>query len=172
MTKTTEANVILLVEDNLTDVELTMHVLRKEKLADVVKVVRDGAEALEFLFGNDAEGHTNPLPKLILLDLKLPKVNGLEVLARIKADPRTKTVPVVVLTSSSEHWDLVIGYELGANSYVVKPVAFADFEVALRQLAFYWLRINEESPQRDVDASGKVPSEPAKPSSGRKGHAA
>jgi len=168
----TEANVMLLVEDNLTDVELTMHVLRKQKLADVVKVVRDGAEALEFLFGNDAEGHPNPLPELILLDLKLPKVNGLEVLARIKTDPRTKTVPVVVLTSSSEHWDLIASYELGANSYVVKPVAFAEFEAVLRQLALYWLRINEEAPQRDVEASGEAPSKPAKPGSSRKGHAA
>jgi two-component system, response regulator len=143
----TENNVVLLVEDNLTDVELTLHVLRKRQLADVIKVVRDGAEALDYLFGEDAEGQPNPLPKLILLDLKLPKVNGLEVLAKIKGDPRTKTVPVVVLTSSFEDLDLSTSYELGVNSYVVQPVEFADFADALRQVALYWLKLNENSPQ-------------------------
>jgi two-component system response regulator len=145
----TENNVLLLVEDNVTDVELTMHVLRKRQLANVIniKVVRDGAEALDYLFGEDAAGQPNPLPKLILLDLKLPKVNGLEVLAKIKADPRTKTVPVVVLTSSSEELDLSTSYELGVNSYIVKPVEFANFADALRQVASYWLKLNENSPQ-------------------------
>ena len=168
----TENNVMLLVEDNLTDVELTLHALRKQKLANVVKVVRDGAEALEFLFGKDAGGHLNPLPRLILLDLKLPKVNGLEVLATIKADPRTKTVPVVVLTSSREDMDLIASYELGANSYIVKPVAFAEFEGALRQLALYWLRFNEEPPQCDAEGSGEDRPESENPHTRGKGHAA
>ena len=150
----TQANVILLVEDSVTDAELALHVLRKQRLADVARVSRDGAEALEFLFGIVAGGHPNPLPKLVLLDLKLPRVNGLEVLARIKADPRTKTIPVVVLTSSREDQDLIASYELGANSYVVKPVDFAEFEEALRQVAQYWLTRNEQLPHCEEEGPG------------------
>jgi CheY-like chemotaxis protein len=136
---------LLLVEDNPSDIELTLHVLKKHKLANRIKVVRDGAEALEFLFDheNGASRHPENVPKVILLDLKLPKVNGLEVLGRLKADPRTKRVPVVVLTSSREDRDLFVCYELGVNSYIVKPVDFAQFTEAVRQLGLYWLLFNE-----------------------------
>lgn len=131
---------LLLVEDNPNDVELTLHVFRKHRLANNVKVVRDGAEALEFLFGDAFYD----LPQLILLDLKLPKINGLEVLAKLKSDSRTKRVPVVVLTSSREERDLFMCYELGVNSYIVKPVDFAQFTEAIRQLGLYWLVLNEK----------------------------
>ena len=130
---------LLLVEDNPNDVELTLHVFKKYNLANTVKVARDGAEALEFLFG---EGFDH-LPKLILLDLKLPKVSGLEVLGKLKSDSRTKRIPVVVLTSSREDRDLFLCYELGVNSYIVKPVDFAQFSEAIRQLGLYWLVLNE-----------------------------
>ncbi len=130
---------LLLVEDNPHDVELTLHVFKKYNLLNSVKVARDGAEALAFLFGADADA----LPKLILLDLKLPKVNGLEVLGKIKSDSRTTTVPVVVLTSSREDRDLFLCYELGVNSYIVKPVDFAQFTESIRQLGLYWLVLNE-----------------------------
>lgn len=128
---------ILLVEDNPADVELTLHVLKKNNLANSIKVARDGAEALEFIFGAD-----NP-PRVILLDLKLPKVDGLEVLAKIKADPRAKRIPVVVLTSSREDRDLFLSYELGVNSYIVKPVDFTQFTESVRQLGLYWLMMNQ-----------------------------
>jgi two-component system response regulator len=136
---------LLLVEDNPNDVELTLHVLQKHKLANHIKVVRDGEEALAFLFGADvgAPSRSENIPKLILLDLKLPKVNGHEVLAKIKADPRTKLIPVVVLTSSREERDLFLSYELGVNSYIVKPVDFTQFAEAIRQLGLYWLLLNE-----------------------------
>lgn len=130
---------LLLVEDNPNDVELTLRVFRKYNVANCIKVVRDGAEALDFLFGAD----TNHLPRVILLDLKLPKVDGLEVLGKIKSDPRTKTVPVVVLTSSREDRDLFLCYELGVNSYIVKPVDFTQFTDSIRQLGIYWLLLNE-----------------------------
>jgi len=130
---------LLLVEDNPNDVELTLHVFRKYKVANSIKVVRDGAEALALL----CEGGLNVLPKLILLDLKLPKVNGLEVLGKLKSDPRTKQVPIVVLTSSREDRDLYMCYELGVNSYIVKPVDFSQFTESIRQLGFYWLMLNE-----------------------------
>jgi two-component system, response regulator len=130
---------LLLVEDNPSDEELTLHVLRKHNLANRIKVVRDGAEALEFVFG---EGAQKP-PKLILLDLKLPKLNGLELLSRIRSDDRTKRIPVVVLTSSREESDLYTSYELGVNSYIVKPVDFEQFAEAVRQLGLYWLLLNE-----------------------------
>ena len=132
---------LLLVEDNPNDVELTLHVLKKHKLANDIQVVRDGEEALAFLFGGE-KGSEN-IPKVILLDLKLPKVNGLEVLGKIKADPRTKSIPVVVLTSSREEQDLSVCYELGVNSYIVKPVDFTQFTEAIRQLGLYWLLLNE-----------------------------
>lgn len=135
----TDAVELLLVEDSASDEELTLHVLKKYNLANRIQVVRDGAEALEFLFGNGGQ----VMPKLILLDLKLPKLNGLEVLSQIKADARTKVIPVVVLTSSREDSDLAACYQLGVNSYIVKPVDFAQFTESVRQLGLYWLLVNE-----------------------------
>jgi two-component system response regulator len=134
---------LLLVEDNPSDVELTLHVLKKHNSASRIKVLRDGAEALEFIF-DDAISQPSSIPKLILLDLKLPKVNGLEVLVKIKADPRTKKIPVVVLTSSRENRDLLACYELGVNSYLVKPVDFVHFTEAVRQIGLYWLLLNQQ----------------------------
>src|SRR5271165_1273690 len=136
---------ILLVEDNPDDVELTLHSLRKENLANHIHVVRDGEEALEFLFSNDIHGERsleNP-PRLILLDLKLPKVDGMEVVRRIKGDDRTKTIPVVILTSSKEERDLVRGYDLGTNSYIQKPVDFDQFRETIKKVGLYWLVINQ-----------------------------
>ena len=136
---------ILLVEDNNEDAELTLHALRKENLANSIHVARDGEEALEFLFCNGvlADRSSVPPPKLVLLDLKLPKVDGMEVLRRIKADPRTKTIPVVILTSSKEERDLVSGYGLGANSYIQKPVDFEQFRETVKTVGLYWLLINQ-----------------------------
>lgn len=136
---------ILLVEDNPDDVELTMHALRKENLANSIHVARDGEEALEFLFCNGVHGDRSfePPPKLILLDLKLPKVDGMEVLKRLKADARTRTIPVVILTSSKEERDLVNGYNLGANSYIQKPVDFDQFRQTVKSVGLYWLVINQ-----------------------------
>ncbi|HUA20887.1 MAG TPA: response regulator [Bryobacteraceae bacterium] len=136
---------LLLVEDNPADVELTLHALAKHNLANHIRVMRDGAEALEYLFGGQNSGvaHAGIHPRLILLDLKLPRVNGLEVLARVKSDSRTKAIPVVVLTSSREDRDLYLCYELGVNSYIVKPVDFGNFTEAVRQLGLYWLLLNE-----------------------------
>jgi CheY-like chemotaxis protein len=130
---------ILLVEDNEDDVELTLHALRREHLANSIAVARDGEEALDFLFA-DANGS---LPKLVLLDLKLPKVDGLEVLKRLKEDARTRTIPVVILTSSKEERDLVNGYNLGANSYIQKPVDFDQFRETVKSVGMYWLVINQ-----------------------------
>ena len=136
---------ILLVEDNPNDVELTLHALDRNNVTNHIHVVRDGAEALEFVFctGAYADRSIENSPKVILLDLKLPKVGGLEVLRRIKADPRTRTIPVVVLSSSREEPDVVESYELGINSYIVKPVDFGQFTEAVRQLGLYWLLLNE-----------------------------
>jgi len=141
-----EAVELLLVEDNPSDVELTLHVLKKHNFANRIKVVRDGAEALGYIFGGvvGESGRPYSIPRLILLDLKLPKVNGLEVLGRIKADPRTKRIPVVVLTSSREEQDLFLCYELGVNSYIVKPVDFVQFNESVRQLGLYWLLLNQQ----------------------------
>ncbi|HZM17369.1 MAG TPA: response regulator [Candidatus Krumholzibacteria bacterium] len=133
---------ILLVEDNANDMELTLRVLRKIATASRIRVVRDGAEALEFLFPPGATAEAAPEPKMILLDLKLPKVDGLEVLHRIKMDERTRCIPTVVLTSSREERDLLRSYRLGANSYVVKPVRFDEFEEAVSELGLYWLQRN------------------------------
>jgi CheY-like chemotaxis protein len=136
---------ILLVEDNADDLEMTLHALRKGKIANHVQVVRDGAEALEFLFceGAFAGRKMEQGPKVILLDLKLPKVDGKEVLARIKNDLRTKHIPVVVLTSSKEQSDVIESYNLGVNSYIVKPVSFELFVAAVLELGMYWLLLNQ-----------------------------
>lgn len=138
---------ILLVEDNPSDAELTLRALKKAHVTNDVHVVRDGAEALEFLFGEGAYAARagSALPRVVLLDLKLPKVDGLEVLRRVKADERTKLIPVVVLTSSREESDLVASYHLGANSYIVKPVDSDKFFEAVHQVGLYWLLLNEPS---------------------------
>jgi two-component system response regulator len=136
---------ILLVEDNPDDVELTLHALKKNKLSNHIQVVRDGAEALEFLFSTGAYAgrDLNHTPKVILLDLKLPKVDGMEVLRKIKADALTRSIPVVVLTSSREERDIVESYRLGVNSYIAKPVDFEQFTEVVRQLGLYWLLLNQ-----------------------------
>jgi two-component system response regulator len=138
---------ILLVEDNPNDVKLTLHAFKKQNLANHVKVVRDGAEALEFIFctGRFADRNIEDHPKVVLLDLKLPLVDGVEVLRQIKADPRTQAIPVVVLTSSREDRDRVETYRLGVNSYIQKPVDFDQFTESVRQLGFYWLLLNQPS---------------------------
>jgi two-component system response regulator len=140
--------IILLVEDNPDDQALTLRALRKNNLANEVVMARDGVEAIEFLFGSDADfGRSSPiLPALVLLDLKLPKLDGLEVLRRIRDSARTRRLPVVVLTSSKEEQDLITSYNLGANSYVRKPVDFNEFMEAVRQLGLYWLVLNETAP--------------------------
>jgi CheY-like chemotaxis protein len=136
---------ILLVDDSADDVELTMRALRSSDVREPIHVARDGAEAIAQLFGNPGEPKT-VLPSLVLLDLKLPGINGVDVLQRIRADARTRTLPVVILTSSNERVDLLNCYRLGANSYVRKPVAFSDFLEAARQIASYWLHLNEAPP--------------------------
>jgi two-component system response regulator len=142
--------IILLVEDNADDEALTIRALEKNNIRNEVVVARDGEEALSYLFGRGAHEarDTSVLPQLVLLDLKLPKVDGLDVLQAIRADPRTKRLPVVILTSSKEDTDLLAGYELGANSYVRKPVNFTEFAEAVRQLGLYWLVLNEGPPER------------------------
>jgi two-component system response regulator len=136
---------ILLVEDNPQDIELTIRALKKRNLANSVYVVEDGTEALDFLFGRgkyeERDGGQNP--RLVLLDLKLPKLNGLEVLRILKQDPRTRSIPIVMVTSSREDPDIRAAYELGANSYVVKPVDFDAFVEAMSSLGFYWLLVNQ-----------------------------
>ncbi len=141
---------ILLVEDNPDDEALTIRALRKNNIANEVIVVRDGAEALEYLFGSGAfaDRDVSDMPAVILLDLRLPKIDGLEVLQRVRADDRTKLLPVVILTSSNEEQDLINGYLHGANSYVRKPVDFDKFVEAARQLGLYWLVVNEPPPQQ------------------------
>ncbi|MGH7181277.1 MAG: response regulator [Nitrospiraceae bacterium] len=136
---------ILLVEDNPEDVEITLRAFQKYNLSNKIHVVRDGEEALECIFctGRYADRSGGSDPRLILLDLKLPKVDGIEILQRCKADPRTKSIPVVILTSSREERDLVNTYNLGVNSYVVKPVDFSQFTEAVRQLGLYWMVLNQ-----------------------------
>jgi len=136
---------ILLVEDNPQDIELTIRALKKRNLANSVYVVEDGAEALDFLFGRGKYDRRDvqKTPRLVLLDLKLPKLNGLEVLRTLKQDPRTHSIPVVMVTSSREDPDITAAYELGANSYVVKPVDFDAFVEAMSSLGFYWLLVNQ-----------------------------
>ena len=144
----TEA-IILLVEDNRDDEALTLRALRKNRVTNEIVVVRDGAEALDYLFGTGwhRDRELAPLPALVLLDLKLPKVDGLEVLRHLRADQRTRALPVVILTSSMEERDLLKGYRLGANSYVRKPVDFDEFMEAARQLGVYWLLLNQGPPK-------------------------
>lgn len=136
---------ILLVEDNPQDEELTLHALRKSKLINPIHVVRDGAEALDFIFtrGQFSNRQINSPPKVILLDLKLPKIDGLEVLRQIKEDPRTKSIPVVVLTSSQLEEDIIKSYELGVNSFITKPVDFQQFSEAIVQIGLYWAVLNK-----------------------------
>lgn len=139
---------ILLAEDNEKDVELTLEALSQNNLANNVIVVRDGAEALDFLYSRGAYKMRAPgLPAVVMLDLKMPKVDGLTVLKEMKADPKLKMVPVVILTSSREEEDIVRGYQLGVNAYVVKPVNFQEFINAVKQLGIFWALINECPPQ-------------------------
>ena len=135
---------VLLVEDNPHDLELALRALKKNNVANHIQVARDGVEALDYLFGTGAhEGRdVSDHPRVVLLDLKLPRVDGLEVLRRLRADQRTRTIPVVVLTSSAEERDRIESYQLGVNSYVVKPVDFENFASAVQQLGFYWLLLN------------------------------
>jgi CheY-like chemotaxis protein len=139
---------ILLVEDNPADVELSLRALRAQNVSNPVHVVRDGEEALDFLFCRGAFGERSfdRPPKLVLLDLKLPKVDGMEVLRQLKADPRTKPIPVVILTSSREERDLVESYQLGVNSYIQKPVDFDQFREVVKQLGLYWMVVNVPPP--------------------------
>ena len=139
---------ILLVEDNPDDVELTLHALRQEKLANNVEVARDGEEALDYIYcrGKFADREFNHQPRVILLDLKLPKVDGLEVLRKLKADPRTQAIPVVVLTSSREEKDMVASYKLGVNAYIQKPVDFDQFRTTVKTLGLFWLVVNQPPP--------------------------
>ena len=142
-----ETGVILLVEDNPDDVLLTRRALRKNRVVNEVVVASDGQEALDYLFGAGKwAGQTSVLPQVVLLDLNMPRVGGLEVLRQIRADARTRLLPVVILTSSKEERDLTRGYSLGANSYVRKPVDFEEFVEAARQLGVYWLELNEPPP--------------------------
>ena len=141
---------ILLVEDNPNDELLALHAFRKHQLANHVHVVRDGAEALEFLFRNGAYAdRPTRNPKVILLDKKLPLVDGMEVLRQLRANPRTSMIPVVMLTSSAEERDVIESYRLGVNSYIVKPVDFEQFTETARQLGYYWLLINKQATEAD-----------------------
>ena len=139
---------ILLVEDNPADAELTLHALTRSKLANKIVLVRDGEEALDFLFcrGRFSGRRFEDAPRVVLLDLKLPKVDGLQVLKELKQDPRTKPIPVIVLTTSKEERDMVRSYEYGVNSYIQKPVNFSDFQEVVRQFGMYWLLVNSNAP--------------------------
>ena len=146
---------ILLIEDNPEDVEITLRAFRKHHIANKIHVVRDGEEALECLFSTGRYAEDNPCQntRLILLDLKLPKVDGLEILQRCKTDPRTKHIPIVVLTSSREEQDLAKSYNYGVNSYVVKPVDFPQFSDAVRQLGLYWMLLNQMPAELSMDSA-------------------
>ena len=141
---------VLLVEDNDDDAELTIRGLKRANLQNQLDVAHDGQEALDYLLGT-AEQPPRRIPAVVLLDLKLPRIDGLEVLKRIRTDVRTQRMPVVILTSSSEDGDLVNGYDLGANSYVCKPIQFDEFTRAIEQLGVYWLTINKSAPSADDD---------------------
>ena len=145
-----DSKVILLVEDNPDDVELTLRAFKRSHLMNPISVARDGVEALDYLFARNAHAQraSQQLPTLVILDLKLPKLDGLGVLKAIRSDERTRFLPVVILTSSKEEQDLISGYELGANSYVRKPVDFAEFIEAAKVLGIYWLMINQLPPER------------------------
>jgi two-component system response regulator len=136
---------ILLIEDNMNDAELSLYALRKFKIANHIHHARDGAEALDYIFGSETDNTQSPVqnPRLILLDLKLPKVDGLEVLRKLKANETTRTIPVVVLTSSREERDIIESYNLGVNSYIVKPIDFEQFTEAVRDVGLYWLLLNQ-----------------------------
>ena len=139
---------VLLVEDNESDAELTLHALEKNKLINTVVRVKDGDQALDFLFcrGPHSDRRLTSPPHLVLLDLKLPKVDGMQVLRQVKSDPRTKAIPVILLTASKEERDVMESYHLGVNSYIQKPVNFADFQEVVRQLGMYWLLVNIKPP--------------------------
>jgi two-component system response regulator len=143
--------IILLVEDNPDDEALTVRALKKHNVVNKIVVARDGVEALDYLFGTGAHAgrDMDVMPQVVLLDLKLPKLDGLEVLKRIRADPRTELLPVIILTSSKEEQDLINGYKQGANSYVRKPVDFEQFTKAIQQLKLYWLVVNEPPPRNN-----------------------
>jgi two-component system response regulator len=135
---------VLLVEDNPDDLELALHAFKLNQISDKIQVARDGAEALQLLFAAaDTESH---LPRVVLLDMKLPKVDGLEVLRRLRADPRTRRLPVVMLTASAQEHDIIESYELGVNSYIVKPVEYQRFSETVGQLGLYWLALNQPAP--------------------------
>ena len=138
-----DEKIIFLVEDNNADIELTLRAFKKSRIANRVVISKDGADAIDKLFGSGEFAANNYLPTLILLDLKLPKIDGLEVLARIRQEEKTKLLPVIILTSSREHQDMIKGYTLGVNSYIVKPVDFTNFVEAVNQLQLYWLVLNE-----------------------------
>jgi two-component system, response regulator len=144
--------IILLVEDNPDDVELTLRAFDKSRVVNKIVVARDGGEALDYVFATGSHAARNPdeMPEIVLLDLKLPKIDGLEVLKRIRSDARTRRLPVIVLTSSREERDMIQSYDLGANSFVRKPVDFAQFIDAASQLGLYWLVLNEPPPASDV----------------------
>jgi two-component system, response regulator len=144
----TELVEILLVEDNPSDAELALHALKKSKVGNRILHVRDGEEALDFLFsrGEYSARFAAARPTLVLLDLKLPKVTGLQVLEQVKNDPRTRAIPVILLTSSKEESDMASGYQLGVNSYIQKPVSFSEFQEVVRQLGMYWLLVNTRPP--------------------------
>ena len=150
---------ILLVEDSFADAELTLHALRKNAIVNRIHVARDGEEALNFLFGKEPyeERACQPPPQLILLDLKLPKVDGLSVLRALKQDRRTRRMPVIVLTSSREERDLAASYDLGVNSYIQKPVDFEQFRETVQTMALYWLLLNEPPPHRAEPDRGEKP---------------
>lgn len=148
----TRSRIILIVEDNPNDAELTQRAFEKSRIANEIVVASDGEEALDYLFATGVHKDRDPLalPEVVLLDLNMPKVSGLDVLRQMRADDRTKRVPVVILTSSNEERDVIASYDLGANSFVRKPVDFARFLEAARQLGLYWLVLNEPVPARDL----------------------